>query len=256
MFCQKCGAQLTDGASFCTNCGAATSTQTTSAPVKQAQPNPMISKFVSVITSFWKSPTTSVASAAKSNTHEWSLLASISVVIYALAGAVVGLEMFSQVFSSLIGGLSSYVPVGDMYPFFAMFGIGLLVGAGAYGLTSLGVWVVTAQIFKKKVTFIQALNMVAVASLPLIVMHVLNMLLGLIYAPLTLAFLVIGVVMTTVLLYIGIQKFEKLDKSPYYAFSILMASVVVAVFLLSLLYISVITSGITGFANSMMGGMF
>ena len=232
MFCKNCGTQIADNAAFCANCGTAVTneapvqpqapvyTQAPQAPVAPAQPNPMFAKFLVAIVDFWKSPTTFIGEAAKSNTHEWSLLAALGVLLYALGNAVVGLEGY----------------VGYSYPFFGIFGVGLLVAAAAYGLTSLGVWVVVTQIFKKRATYIQGLNMTAVAFLPLAAVQVLNMIAGLVYGPLVTMFTVSALVMTALLVYIGIQKFEKLEKSPFYAFSIMAVSIIVAVSLISLLY--------------------
>ena len=260
MFCRKCGTPLADDAKFCGKCGTATAnaaapvhnpaptvdpvavpaptptyTQAppaapvyTPAPAPIKEPNPMFAKFVSIITQFWKAPTTSVAEATKSNTHEWSLFAAIGVLLYALSHAIVG-------------GAS----MGGYYPFLPMLGIGILVGAAAYGLTALGVWVLVTQIFKKQSTFIQALNVTAVALLPLAAIQVVNILVGLIYSPFVTAFTVSALIMSAMLLYIGVQKFDKLEKSPFYAYSIMAAAVVVSVSLVSLLYDLVLQSAMT-----------
>lgn len=253
MFCKKCGTQIADDARFCTNCGAAT--DASAAPVnnqpvytvpKVAEPNPMFANFLSVLKSFWKSPTAVVANAAKSNTYEWILLMTAGILTYALGAAVVGLEMLSQLLGSLLGGFSSYVYWGDYYPFFAMFLVSILVGSAAYGLTALGVWLLVAKIFKKNATFIQALNMVAVATLPLAAIHTFNMLAGLVYAPLTIAFMIIALVISSVLLYVGVQKFDKLEKSPFYGYTIVMTAVICAVFVLGLISISIVGNSLTG----------
>ena len=260
MFCQNCGTQIADDAAFCTSCGTATAagaqpqqapvqqapvyTQPpvyTQAPVTPAQPNPMFSKFLVAIVDFWKSPTTFIGTSAKSDTHEWSLLAAVSIVLYALSNAVVGLESF--------GGYS--------YPFLAMLGVGILVGAAAYGLTSLGVWVVVGQIFKKRITYVQGLNMTAVAFLPLAAVQIVNMIAGLIDGSVVTMLTTSALIMTAMLVYIGMQKFEKLEKSPFYAFSIMAACVVIAVSLISLLYGEVMASAyVVSGVESIFGGMF
>ncbi len=209
----------------------------TPTPVPQKEPNPMFAKFVSIITQFWKSPTASVAESTKSNTHEWSLLAAIGVLLYALSNSIIGVAS-----------------MGGYYPFLPMLGIGILVGAAAYGLASLGVWVLVTQIFKKQATFIQALNVTAVALLPLAAIQVVNILVGLIYSPLVTAFTVSALIMSAMLLYIGIQKFDKLEKSPFYAYSIMAAAVVVSVSLVSLLYDLVLQSAMT--VGNIIGSFF
>lgn len=258
MFCKNCGTQLDDGARFCANCGTAVAqtAASVSAPVRTAKPNPMVTNFVSVIKSFWKSPETAVAGAAKSNTHEWALFGAIGVVAYALGAAIVGLEMFSQLLSSILGGFSDYVSMGDIYPFLAIFGISLLIGAAAYGLTALGVWALVSFVFKKQATIVQALNMVTVATLPLVVIHIFNMLAGLIYAPLAIVFIIAALVMTAILLYMGIQEFGELDKSPFYGYSAMMAAVILVLFVLGLLYVVAVKGHISDFGSSMASGLF
>lgn len=284
MFCRNCGTPLADDAKFCGKCGTATanaaapvqnaapvvnptvaptyvapqeSTQATQtqappaapaytqappaapvyAPAPPKEPNPMFAKFVAIITQVWKSPTTSVAESTKSNTHEWSLFAAIGVLLYALSNAIVGVAS-----------------MGGYYPFLPMLGIGILVGAAAYGLTALGVWVLVAKIFKKQASFIQALNVAAVALLPLAAIQVVNILVGLIYSPLVTAFTVSALIMSAMLLYIGIQKFDKLEKSPFYAYSIMAAAVVVSVSIVSILYDVVFQSAMT--VGNIIGSLF
>ena len=283
MFCKNCGTPLADDAKFCGKCGTATANAAApvpnaapvvnptvaptyvapqeptytqappaapvytqappaapvyaQAPAPQKEPNPMFAKFVAIITQVWKSPTTSVAESTKSNTHEWSLFAAIGVLLYALSNAIVGVAS-----------------MGGYYPFLPMLGIGILVGAAAYGLTALGVWVLVAKIFKKQASFIQALNVAAVALLPLAAIQVVNILVGLIYSPLVTAFTVSALIMSAMLLYIGIQKFDKLEKSPFYAYSIMAAAVVVSVSIVSILYDVVFQSAMT--VGNIIGSLF
>ncbi len=260
MFCKNCGANLPDDAKFCTTCGAVTG----EAPVSAAQPqviyvqkasNPMVEKFVSTIKNFFSKPVAAVSASAKSVTHEWSILAAINIVLYALGAAVVGLEMISQLLGSMIGSLAKGMDLGEIYPFFAIFGIGLLIGVATYFATSLGIWILIAKIFKKNASFTSVLNMVATASLPLGIISLANMLLGLIYAPITIIFFIVAFAMSVILLYNGSQKFEKLDKSPFYGFGIVLLIVVAIAFLLGLLYFSAIGDSISEFATSSVGNL-
>ena len=270
MFCRNCGASMPDDAKFCTSCGASTegTAPAQSAPAcAPSQPNPMIQKFVAALKGFWVKPVATVASAAKSTTMEWVLLAAASILFFALGAAVVGLEMLNQLIASMIpagtsamgSAISSQIStaIGNMYPFFGVFGIGLLVGVVAYFATAAGLWVLIAQIFKKNASFISALNMTAVACLPLTAIHLLNMLFGLIWAPLTVFLFIVAVMMTIICLYTGAQKFDKLDKSPFYGFTAVLAIVTLASCLLSLLFFNVVGEGLAqgamGLAGSALG---
>ena len=281
MFCKNCGKELANDARFCDGCGATMFAESVATPVQQVPvqqvpvqqvpvqptyvqgapmvqpqmvyvnkaPNPMISNFVDVLKNFWVNPVAAVSKAAKSVTHEWLFLALIGIITYALGTAVVGLELANY----LLGPLSAIV--GKIFPFFGIFGVGLLVGAVAFFATASGLWLLVSVIFKKQATIIQSFNMTAVATLPLAVIHILNMIFGLVYAPVTIAFFVAALVMSVVLLYTGVQKFDKLDKSPFYGFSIVLALVVIVSMLLGSIYLNVITSAIEDGAVGMLGGL-
>ncbi len=226
-------------------------------PMQPKAPNPMIQKFVDTIKNFWVNPIGTVGTAAKSNTHEWAILAGIAVLTFAIGSAVAGLLLFKQLFSSLLGGMmsgmgsmmgglgssvmgsmdfGSMLNIGKMFPFLGALGIGLLIGAATFFGTAAGLWLLVSKVFKKETNFIAAMNMVATASLPLAVIHLLNMLIGLIYAPLTFIFFLIALFMTILCLYAGTQKLDKLDKSPLYGFIAVIAVVMIVACLIGLLY--------------------
>lgn len=278
MFCQKCGKNLADDAKFCDGCGATVEAaqpvqpaqpvqQVVQQPVQQVQyvqvvqapaaPNPMVTNFVSAIKTFWKNPVATVGNAAKSTTHEWVLIAAIGIVVYALAAAVVGLEMLGQMIGSVAGAMGGMVGgmIGTIYPFFAIFGVGLLVAAVAFFGVSFGVWLLVSPIFKKQASFVQVMNMVAVASLPLVAIHVVNMLVGLVFSVATFVLFTAALMMSVILLYNGLQKFDKLDKSPFYGFAIVMAAVVLVTCLVGMLYVSAFTSGVMGSVGNAIGGL-
>lgn len=232
MFCKSCGTQLDDDAKFCENCGAATDNAPAAAAPATVGPNPMFTNSVESLKSFVKNPISAIGNAAKTNTMEWVVFAVIGVLIYALGNAVVGLESVAKE----LGEYAKYVKLGDIYPFFGNFAKGLLVGAVAFGAAAGGLWVLITSIFKKQIAFTQMLNMVGLASVPLTAVYVLNMLLGLIYMPLTSILVSVAFVMVIVLLYVGIKEFAESDSQVFYGFSAVMAFVVIAVRLLAMIY--------------------
>lgn len=219
----------------------------------QAPPSPTMTNFVAWMKGFFVKPIATIGSAAKSNSHEWALFMAIAIVSYALGTAVVGSEMMSQLIHSLAGSMASFVDIGSLYPFFAILGIGILVGAVAFFGVSFGIWLLVSQIFKKQASIINVFNMVSVASLPMAAISIANMLFGLVYSPLTLILFLAATMMTVICLYTGIQKFDKLDKSPFYGFSIVLAIVMLVVCLLGSLYFTAIGNHLMSSVGSMMG---
>ena len=264
------------------------------APVPKA-PNPMVKNFLAGLKGFFsKNVVKAVGTAAKSNTAEWLLFAAVAVFAFAIGSAVTGYEMIVGLFKSLgssgdmLGSiLSDAIGLDDLgemfgsgmggmvnnlmakiadalYPFFGVFGIGLLLGAVTYFGVSLCIWVLVSAIFKKQVTLVQVFNMVGVASLPLAVVNLANMLFGLIWAPLTFLLFLGAVLMTCVLLYAGLQKLDKLETSPFYGYSVILFIMIgLTVLVGSLLYkaalesaISNMVSNLVGSMGNMMGNMF
>lgn len=272
MFCKNCGKELANDVKFCDACGATVAAET-AAPVQQApvqqvpvqqvpvqpgaqvvyvvkQPSPTIANFVNVVKSVWAKPTETVQNVAKSNTHEWSLFALIAMVAHALGAAVVGLEMLNQFFSSMADGEDVSEVVGEIYPFFGIFGVGLLIGLASFFVTALGIWILVAAVLKKPATFVQVMNLTAVATLPLSLIGIANMLFGLIFSPITIALFIAAFAMCVVLLYIGVQSYDDLGKVSFYGFTATIAIIVFVVFLLGLIYWPVLKDGIS---DSMLG---
>ncbi|MEE0928819.1 MAG: zinc ribbon domain-containing protein [Acutalibacteraceae bacterium] len=255
MFCKNCGSNIPENVKFCAACGTpvegVATAEVNPSPAEPKKANPIFANLLKVLKEFWIRPVPTVVASAKSTTHEWSLLAAIEVILYALATAVVGLEMMSQLMKALIGGYAGYINAGDLFPFLTVFGIGLAVGAVAYFGTSLGFWVLLAKVLKKNASFVSVLNMVAAATLPLAAISIVNMLFGLVYSPITVALFVAALVMSVACLYVGIQKLDKLDKSPFYGFGTVLAIVIVVAFLMGLLYLAVVGNSIGNLTSAM-----
>lgn len=222
MFCKNCGQAMPDNTKFCPACGTA---------VEGAAPSPVVSNLLARLKGIFVKPVETIGDAARSNTHEWSILAGINLFFYAIATALCGLEILAH-------AMESFKLAGRAYSFFGVFGIGIVVGAVAFFGLSLALWVLLTQGMKKQVSFINVFNMVSVACLPLTAVAIFNMLLGLIYAPMTIIFFVVALLITVVGLFVGLQQLS--GESSYYGFAIALASTAVVSFLFSLLYFVVL----------------
>lgn len=265
MFCSNCGNQVQEGSQFCPNCGTSLVQQSAPAPetvAEQAaptqetvvqQPAPtqpsavmvMMKSFLSIIKGvFSKNIVKIVGEQAKNTGNEWIIGIALSVLTFSLALPVNILQGVTQLIKSVAGGLlSSGVMSYIKFPFFAFFGVSLLIGLVVAGGVVLGLRVMTTIVAKKNVSWICVLNLVSTATIPLSACYIVNMILGLIWAPLPAFVSIVALFMTIVLLYVGAQKLEKPVASPFYPYTIVVAIIVAVAFLLSFLLLkSVFTS--------------
>ena len=100
------------------------------------------------------------------------------------------------------------------------------------------------------------MNMVGYATLPLTFAFTANIILGLIYVPLSLIVYTVAVIMSFCMLYIGIQKLDTLQKTPYFIFMAIAAITVALAFLLTfVLYGAIIRSGVAYGTGSLIDGL-
>ncbi len=241
-------------------------------PVQQVQPapvyvqpkpeNPMFKNFLSRIKGFFSSQITKeLGAAAKSQTMEWILFAVLSVLSFAFAMTIGMRSMVGSLIRSLLGtvmesagGLGAMMggvagqASNFMVNLLLNFGLTLLVSIVVAGFTYVAVsmitWLIVSMMYKKNVTIPAVLNMVGYASIPLTIISLLNILVGLIWAPLALILYIVAVIMSVVLLYVGIQKLDKFEVTPYFGFAlVVLATVVVAALVGGILYSIVLNVG-------------
>lgn len=224
MFCSKCGKILPDDAKFCDGCGmqmgnaAPAAPQYNAAPnyaynaAPAAAPNPMFNDFTKAIVGFFtKGPEKTIAASSKSAGIEWVLLSLVSILTYALALPVN--------FAEILGDYSSFVD----YSFGLWLLWGFLLAAGTFFMVSFLIFAVINTVFKKGVNINSVFNMVATAALPLACAWLLNMLAGLIWAPLTVIFGAIAILFAVMLLYYGLKQLVGAQGDAIMAFVIAIA---------------------------------
>ncbi len=215
MFCNKCGKELPDNASFCSGCGnqVGAAPAAAAAPAAPAQLPPILSRFGQQFVGFFtkKNPVGVVAGSAKDTTFSGAILILISAIISSLACMVNFNQFYLFLFKSLTkadGQMWSYMKkaLAKTFPSGATFGMSLLATVVIAIASIAMVYVVVNVIAKKQMHISGIINIVAYSSIPLVCAFTVNMLAGLIWAPLTIVFTAIAVVATLVLLYASIQK--------------------------------------------------
>lgn len=269
MFCKNCGNQLADNAMFCGNCGTpvsapqnfeaeatvlltdAPSVENTvteaqpvqQAPVKPVQPvqqvpvqpvqqmpvqqvvyvnKPSKPSFFQVAFGYIKgffsaNITKTIETAAKSKGLEWLVFAIASVFVFAVSMTLNVKYVFE------------YASIGTL---FSLWFANIFIGTLAFGGLAALVFATMRVIFKKNVSFFAALNMVGYATFPITLVLSANVIMGLIYVPLAVILYLVALIASFCLVYIGMQKLDKLEVTPFVAFVVIVAIVVSTVALI------------------------
>ena len=294
MFCEKCGNNISDNALFCSACGAPVpKAETAGADVKseeavngaQAAPAaaaapvqtppvqapgqmpPVQAPYMQVpaapsqaslifsavgeyIKGFFSGRVTqTVASAAKSRGLQWLVLALANIIIFMISATLnVKYALWSNTIVDVVAS--------RLISIWAVLFANLFIGAAVYFALGGLIFGAMRLVFKKPVPYSAVMNMVGYATLPLTFAFTANIILGLIYVPLSLIVYTVAVIMSFCMLYIGIQKLDTLQKTPYFIFMAIAAITVVLAFLITfILYGAIIRSGVAYGAGSLIDGL-
>ena len=237
-FCSNCGKELADGTAFCSACGNPVNGRpVTYAPPAYApsEPSAFALAFKSFLNTFLKlfskNVPETIGNQAKNTGLDWIFGIALTLMIFIFAAPVNILEAASNAFNVDIDMLLYG------FPFWGMVGISIVVFALVVGALVVGMWLAAKIVSKKDISFLNALNVVSTALLPLSLCFTVNMLLGLIWTPLVLLVTAVALLMTIIWLYIGFVKLTESEGLPFYSFIILMAGVAcVALLAVWLLY--------------------
>ena len=232
MFCAKCGKTLPEGVKFCDGCGAPTGAapaqvpvQPTPAvnpyadvnPVNQA-PNPMMPNFMGALQGFFKNPTRTVVNATKSTSMEWLLFFGCTVFVYMFALALNGVGT---------GFLTFGQGILD----------GLMFGVASFFLMAIALFLGVKVAFNKDVNIQSVFNTVAVASIPLVCVYIVNIPFGFIWMPFIALFSAAGLLATAVLLYEGFKAFADDDKDSFLPYVLCWLAVMIVVGIVAFLIV-------------------
>ncbi len=240
-FCQNCGRPLDPGTTFCPGCGAKADGSALSGT------NPFSDLGTTFTTLFKKGPQAAVNEAAGSKGLSWIIFAAAAIIMFMFAVALNIQQFFYFGAQRAFGSEELKFLKTVVKPLWGYsFGLGILfsflvAAIGFFGIAAT-VYVVSKVILKKNVNFMSVLNMVGVASLPVACVAFLNMLIGFIWAPLTVITMGAALVYSFALMYNGAQKFTEGDAKAPGAFAIAFA-VFAAVFFLVVALIVGIKAG-------------
>lgn len=220
------------------------------APVAPSQTNIIFSAVGEYIKGFFSGRVTqTVASAAKSRGLQWLVLALANIIIFMISATLnVKYALWSNTIVDVVAS--------RLISIWAVLFANLFIGAAVYFALGGLIFGAMRLVFKKQVPYSSVMNMVGYATLPLTMAFIANIILGLIYIPLSLIVYTVAVIMSFCMLYIGIQKLDSLQKTPYFIFMAIAAITVAIAFLLTfILYGAIIRSGVAYGAGSLIDGL-
>lgn len=220
------------------------------APVAPSQTNIIFSAVGEYIKGFFSGRVTqTAASAAKSRGLQWLVLALANIIIFMISATLnVKYALWSNTIVDVVAS--------RLISIWAVLFANLFIGAAVYFALGGLIFGAMRLVFKKQVPYSSVMNMVGYATLPLTMAFIANIILGLIYIPLSLIVYTVAVIMSFCMLYIGIQKLDSLQKTPYFIFMAIAAITVAIAFLLTfILYGAIIRSGVAYGAGSLIDGL-
>jgi len=231
MFCKFCGKNLPEGAKFCTGCGANleggapasaapanSASASAAAVVSSITSSPIVTNFLNTLKGFFSPKMVeTVGKSAQSKGLEWCLTALISILTYAFAFALNMKAIFGE-------------DGPEEYEFGSMLLFGFLFSVLTFFLFSFALFGALRLVSKKNVGLFNVFNLVATASLLLACVWILNIVLAFLWAPFILITSLAAFFITVLLIYIGMQKIDRFEASPFFAYAIaLVAFVFVAI---------------------------
>ena len=220
------------------------------APAAPSQASLVFSAVGEYIKGFFSGRVTqTVASAAKSRGLQWLVLALANIIIFMISATLnVKYALWSNTIVDVVAS--------RLISIWAVLFANLFIGAAVYFALGGLIFGAMRLVFKKPVPYSAVMNMVGYATLPLTFAFTANIILGLIYVPLSLIVYTVAVIMSFCMLYIGIQKLDTLQKTPYFIFMAIAAITVALAFLLTfVLYGAIIRSGVAYGTGSLIEGL-
>lgn len=236
-FCPQCGKPLDPDATFCAGCGAKIGTK-----AKAAAPAIFVDFASTGKDFFTKGPAVAAQKAAQSKGLAWIIYACLAVVAFMFAAA-------TNIHQFFFFGLKraydvSGKPLRDAVKTMYRFGLGILfsfiLASIVFAAFAFAIYLASKLVLKKNVSLMSVFNLVAVASIPVTIASLLNLLIGLTWAPLTVILYGTAIILSLYMMFTGIDKladFEGKGANVFF-FAIGIAAITISFFLMLFLGIS------------------
>jgi Yip1 domain. len=254
MFCKNCGQEINDDSKFCSYCGeylqesgqpAEKGTALNPTVIRPSKAKALASALIKDLKNitgkfFTKNPASAITEASHSESQIWIVLIALNVLLFALVSCL----NISQVIKYILDSLTNYIKstasstvgssiagsvVGNNLPqfqvpaFFELFLPLVLLAVITLAAEFVGIYIALKIERKKPGSYVNVANIVSVASIPLSIALIANLILGLIYPPATLFLFVAAILVNMVLLYEGLRNIVDCEKAPIIGFVIIAA---------------------------------
>lgn len=214
MFCRKCGTEIKDGTIFCSNCGeninriGEPTAVTTYANNSNSNDKAVgfINSIIGIFKDFFtKGPRKVIDKFLIRKGYEWLVLCFLSIFFC-------GLGLSTNITQLLGDDISSYLSYAGLN-FGTMFGLNVLTSIVSLLVPITVLWVLLNIVFKINTGYTTVANIYSIAFLPISIVYVINMLIGCVYAPLTLVILFVAMIYGFTLLNYSIEKITSQTKN-------------------------------------------
>lgn len=258
--CRQCGSELPEEAAFCGFCGAERKASGSmigvvhasafEKPARQNVPNEQSSLF-SEGAAYWhgffsKDPTSEISRASTSRSPFWVLAAAANALLFSLAlcnnipqlvnhGFDLFIHEVIKCFKGLVpagqkilSGMDNYIPELDLSAIYSQFVTFALLSLAVFAAEAVVVYITLYALKRRPESVSALLNVVSISLFPITAVSVLNLLLGLMYPPLTVCTLIAAAFIHIVLLYEGIKKIAGANTSSVWQIGLTVLVVCVA----------------------------
>lgn len=254
MYCKNCGKEIDGDLRFCGNCGAALQylepskeplnmqqTPATQDKGSVAAASTLAQEGKSIVLKFFtKDSSETISDAAQSNSPIWIMFVAINSLLFALAACLnmsqmanhfiksltnfIAATVNSVVGSSIAGSIAgSEAPQIPMKYFIELFVPLTLLALIVLAAEFAGIYIALKIDHRNPKKYSNVANVVGVASLPLSVALISNLIIGLIYPPATLLVFGTAFLLDMVMIYDGVKNILECEKAPVKEFAIIAA---------------------------------
>ena len=189
--------------------------------------NPYVAEVIKAVGGSLRNPVKQTADSAKRKDILWLILAVLEGLLYAIATTVFVRRICYVLFSQVGSAFGQKLKYSEMADFFKEMGLSVpkQLGMGLLSFLITAViavvlMMITVSVCKRKADISQCGNMLAAAFLPAGLLMAVSVIVSFIYAPAVILLFAGGYIAFIILGYLGMQKLDKFEVSPFWFYTV------------------------------------